>query len=131
MIAVLLAAALFAQTPPSLTGLWAARRDFGPYVRGDLVIEKGGGEWRADIAGRAAAVARKGDAVSFELPNHEGAFRGAMHGDAIVGHWLQPNGSASGYSYATPVTLVKQSPSRWRGVVTPIDDHMTFFLQVA
>jgi CubicO group peptidase (beta-lactamase class C family) len=129
MLALMFAAALFAQTPPPMTGLWAARRDFGPYVRGALEIEKAGAAWRAQIAGRTADVTRKGDVVTFELPNGEGSFRGAMRGEEIAGHWIQPAGGV-GWSFATPVTLVKQSPSRWRGMVTPIDMHMTFYLQV-
>jgi CubicO group peptidase (beta-lactamase class C family) len=129
MLALMFVATLFAQTPPTMTGLWAARRDFGPYVRGVLEIETTGAVWRAQIAGRTADVRRKGDTVVFELPNGEGSFRGAKRGDEIDGHWIQPTGGV-GWSFATPVTLVKQSPSRWRGIVTPIDMHMTFFLQV-
>src|SRR6266849_2533243 len=70
-------------------------------------------------AGRG--VRGEGRSVTFTLPNGEGSFRGEVRGDRIVGHWIQP-------WFATPVTLVRVSPSRWRGTVAPLDEHMTLFL---
>ncbi|MEA2165950.1 MAG: hypothetical protein QOK37_4077 [Thermoanaerobaculia bacterium] len=115
---------------PSLSGLWAARLDFGPHVRGTLDIDRDGPEWRASIAGRTAAVKMSEGSVSFALPNDEGSFRGTMRADRITGHWIQPRGSETGSLFATPVTLTKRGASRWRGAVAPVDDHMTFYLRM-
>ena len=112
---------------PQVTGLWVARRNFGPDVRGPLVIDHS----RAFIAGREADVKIAGANVSFALPNGEGSFRGEIRGANIEGHWIQPTGVEIGTPFATPVTLTRKSPARWEGIVTPIDDHMTLFLTIA
>jgi CubicO group peptidase (beta-lactamase class C family) len=112
---------------PQLTGLWVARRNFGPDVRGPLVIDHG----RASIAGREADVKISGENVSFALPDGEGSFRGIIRGTSIEGHWIQPPGVETGTPFATPVTLARKSPTVWEGVVTPIDDQMTLFLTIS
>jgi len=113
-----------------LVGLWAAKRRFGPEVRGTLTIERDGGVWRAEIAGRMAAARRDDAHLSFELPDREGAFRGELKGGRILGHWIQPRTVADGSRYATPVTLDQRTPGRWRGTVAPLDDAMTFYLPI-
>jgi CubicO group peptidase (beta-lactamase class C family) len=110
-----------------LTGLWTARRDFGPAARGPLRIDHG----QAEIAGRTAPVTADGARVSFALPNDEGSFRGSVRGDRIAGYWIQASGASFGMRYATPVTLARRGPARWGGTVAPLDDHMTLFLSVA
>lgn len=123
---MLLASTTFAEAP-SLAGLWAARRDFGPEVRGTLTITADG---NASIAGRSATSTIKSRAISFALPNDEGSFRGQIRGDRIEGHWIQPRGVSSGNPTATRVTLMKNALGQWTGTVTPVDDHMTFFMPV-
>jgi CubicO group peptidase (beta-lactamase class C family) len=126
-----IAASAFAQPaldPHALAGLWAARNNSGPDVRGVLTIVREGNDWLAEIAGRSAPVTIENDRVSFQLPAGEGRFRGRTNGQQITGHWIQPN--ATGSEYATPVTLAKHAPHRWQGVVSPIDAHMTLFLPV-
>jgi CubicO group peptidase (beta-lactamase class C family) len=120
---------------PNLAGLWAAQRDFGPDVRGSLEITRDGKAWRADIAGRSAAVSVDGKQIKFALPNDEGSFRGARDGERIIGHWIQPAGILTGQPMVTPVTLTpvtptRVAPARWRGVVTPVEQHLTFYLPV-
>lgn len=111
----------------SLEGLWAGRRHFGPDVRGILLIENG----RAQIAGREALVTIRDGVMAFALPGDEGRFRGQIAGDRVTGHWVQPAGVSTGFEFATPVTLAKQSGNRWRGTVQPIDDRFTAFLPVS
>jgi len=115
---------------PDLSGLWKAEQRFGPDVRGPLSLESGPGGGRAEIAGRSAPVERRGPLVSFALGDDEGAFRGVETGPAIVGHWIQPRVVSAGARYATPVTLTRIGPGRWRGTVTPLDDAMTFYLPI-
>ena len=113
-----------------LAGLWRAKRHFGPEVRGALTIERSAGAWTAQIAGQTAQAAIDHDRLSFELPDGEGAFRGRLKSGRIIGHWIQPRTVASGNTYASPVTLEQLRRDRWRGVVTPLDDEMTFYMPI-
>lgn len=126
------------KTPPDLAGLWCAKLRFGPDLRGTLTIERQGDSWRAEIAGRAAAVKVENRQVSFELPDGQGAFRGRVEssgkasarGARIAGHWIQPRAVTSGLRYATPVILETLDADRWRGDVEPLVDGFTLFLSV-
>jgi CubicO group peptidase (beta-lactamase class C family) len=126
-----LAAAMFVSTllGHELEGLWRAKRNYGPEVRGTLTIQREGEAWRADIAGRTATVRVEKENLSFELPD-EGSFRGRLRNDRITGHWIQPRGMNLGYPYATPVTLERVGTERWRGAVMPADDTFTHFLPI-
>src|SRR3954469_20947198 len=72
-----------------LSGLWSAKKWFGPDVRGRLIIERTGYGLRADIAGREAPVTQKGQELTFELPGKEGSFSGRVEGPLIRGLWLR------------------------------------------
>jgi CubicO group peptidase (beta-lactamase class C family) len=115
-----------------LAGLWEAKCRFGPDIHGTLRIEQVAGDWRAEIAGRSAPVHLAGDALTFELPDGQGTFKGkfAVKRSKIFGHWLQPPRVENGTSYASPVTLANDGQERWRGLVTPLDDEMTLYLMV-
>lgn len=126
--------AAVAQTPPAapadFQGLWAASRQFGPAVRGTLLILQAGSGLRADIAGFSTAVRVEGTLLRFTLPDGKGEFRGHRRGREIVGHWTQPPTRSSGARYATPIVLRQEAPGRWRGEVRPLEDRMTYFLPV-
>ncbi len=89
-------------------------------------MERGSGGWRAEIAGYTASVAVKGDVLQFEIPGG-GGFRGSLKNDRMVGYWIQPGGNLR---FATPVMLRKIDGTRWRGVVAPLDDVMTYFIPI-
>lgn len=80
-----------------LTGLWKAKRRFGPDVRGALIIRQFNGEWRAEIAGCVAAVKMSGDSVAFGLADGNGNFLGKFDArrTKITGHWIQAKTDAS------------------------------------
>jgi CubicO group peptidase (beta-lactamase class C family) len=121
------AAAPAAGTADELAGLWKAKRWFGPFARGPLVIQRSGETYTADMAGRRVPVRVEKGELSFELPNGEGTFRGKLHnGDVLQGHWYPPD-SLSG-KYASPVQLRRDGPNRWSGQVVPFDDVFTFYL---
>jgi CubicO group peptidase (beta-lactamase class C family) len=128
------AQAAAADTPRDLAGLWAAKLRFGPDLRGPLTIERAGGAWTAEIAGRRAAVVADGERLSFELANGEGGFRGRIvsrpRPARVEGHWIQPPTVTHGSRYATPIVLEPQSADRWRGDVAPLDDAFTYFLPI-
>lgn len=109
----------------NLEGLWRAKRVFEIEIAGTMIVEREGDTWRADVAGRNATSNR----LTFDFGEH-GSFRGALHGDRILGHWMQPHSSSGGYPFATPVTLAKDGANRWRGTITPLPDAMTFFLPI-
>jgi len=113
-----------------LVGLWRAKQRFGPELRGALTIERKEGVWSAEIAGRTAPVRMEGERLSFELPGVEGSFKGRLRKAGIVGHWIQPRTATGGSAYASPVLLESQRSGLWRGVVTPLEDEMTFYLPI-
>src|SRR3989440_7282773 len=111
-----LAANAAAQSTPDLPGLWGATRRFGPDTRGPLIIYRTPEGWRADVAGFTVPV--RGDrpaTFAFDLPDGKGSFRN--------GHWIQGGAAA-------PVTLVSDLRRRWRGMVTPLDNRLTFYLPI-
>ena len=121
-----------ADSARALAGLWQAKRRFGPDVRGSLIVKQLNGEWRAEVTGHSTVVQIAGDAISFELPDGNGAFQGKFDARRakIVGHWIQPATVENGTPYASPVTLIKDKQNIWRGDVSPLDDTMTFYLMV-
>jgi CubicO group peptidase (beta-lactamase class C family) len=131
--------AAHAAAPPrdSLVGWWTARLDFHP-VKGELVINRQGGNWRAAIAGMQVSVPYAGDSVRFGLPKNRGSFRGMVSENrkTIDGFWIQPATSDLGglYSqgYATRLTLQRRgsSATEWRGIVEPLAETFTLNLEV-
>ena len=118
------------QDAPDLTGLWAAKVRFGPDIRGPLTLVQEDKAWRADIAGFSVLAVSDGKAVSFELPDGKGKFRGRLNGANITGQWIGQRSQNSGLPFATSVTLESEGPNRWRGVVIPLDDAFTYYLPV-
>ncbi|MFQ5525436.1 MAG: hypothetical protein ACE5GX_04175, partial [Thermoanaerobaculia bacterium] len=111
-----------------LAGLWQARRDFTPEVRGDLRVFEEDGAWRAEIAGFSVAVETQGTNMRFEIPDSRGYFRGGRVGKNIEGHWVQPRTQSNFAPYASPVRLVPTGSGRWRGKVRPLNDTLHFYL---
>jgi CubicO group peptidase (beta-lactamase class C family) len=118
------------QRAPDLSGLWAAKARFGPDIRGPLILLRDGKASRADIAGFVVSARFRGSAVTFELPDGKGYFRGRLSGPNVIGHWTGPRSQNSGLAFATPVTLESDGPDRWRGLLAPLEDEFTFFLPV-
>jgi CubicO group peptidase (beta-lactamase class C family) len=106
-----------------LVGLWKAKRRFGPDARGKLIIQRSGAGYTADMLGFVVPVRVANGELTFELPNHEGSFRGKAQAGRIRGFWF-----ASTVNAATPVTLLPRGPNRWSGEVVPLDDNQTFYL---
>ena len=127
-----------AQTPEPLIGLWAAALDFGPALRGELVLRRQGRHWTATIGDARAEFTAAGNALRFSLAGGRGGFRGRLEGREIRGFWLQPSGETedrqdpggSGQPFATPVTLVRSGAGVWRGTVVPLDDRFRLYLSI-
>lgn len=130
--AALLTTAGFGQNAgkQDLQGLWVAKAHFGPDVRGTLTIRSRGAGLVGEIAGISVPVEQRGKAISFELPDGKGNFRGTRLGTTIEGHWIQSVTRSSGARYATPIVLNADSRGVWQGEVVPMDDRMTYYLPV-
>ena len=118
------------QSDDSLVGLWKAQRWLGAPIRGKLLIIERGGALSADIAGFQLPVRAAGKALSFELPDGKGSFRGTRSGKEIKGQWVQGLTASRGARFSTPVTLRPDGPGRWCGEIVPMDDEMSFYLPV-
>ena len=129
--ALALGASASAQGPaaPKLEGLWVARSVNAP-VRGTLFIIERNGSLSADLAGFAVPVNATSTALSFDLPDGKGSFRGKRVGKEIRGQWIQARLASVGARFSTPVTLHPDGAGRWRGEIVPLDDQMTFYLPV-
>ena len=116
-----------------LIGVWEARRDFGPSLRGPLTITHSGGEWLAEIAGQRTWVKVSGNTLNCAFPAGQGEFHGILNSTPgeIRGHWIQPATASAGLRYSSPVTLTAFGKDRWRGQVVPLEADFTFFLDVS
>ena len=126
-------AAAAQEAPPAtiqdLSGLWAAKKRFGPEVRGPLLIEREPDGLRAEIKGRSARVVQNGSDVRFDLPGDEGGFSGRFEGSGIIrGHWARPSSPVSYGRAASPVVLKSIGPGRWTGTIDPGEDSFTFYI---
>src|SRR6185312_15953522 len=107
-----------------LSGLWSAKKWFGPDVRGQLIIERTSHGLLADIAGREAPVTQKGQRLTFELPGKEGSFSGRFEGPGLIrGLWLRKDRPS-----ASPVMLKADKSGQWLGAVDPGEDAFSFYL---
>lgn len=135
-IAATMFALLFATigSANELAGLWKAKERFGPDTRGTLVLQRNGGVYTADMAGRSVPVSTANGELTFTLPNGDGAFRGKLDGKGVIsGRWLrfgtqlyrlQNNAAVSAFA----VVLKPDGPNRWRGDVPASEDAFTFYL---
>jgi CubicO group peptidase (beta-lactamase class C family) len=110
----------------ALVGIWSAEASFGPAVHGDITIDGRRDPWRAVIGDVTVPVSRNMLPIEFRLPGGAGEYRGSE----TRGQWIQPQGVVHFSSYATPVDLRPSGPSTWTGRLTPLDDHVTFYVLV-
>src|ERR1051326_8597312 len=106
----------------AMVGLWKAQRWLKPHLRSTLIIQRSGGAYTADLAGRVIPVTVQGRELSFQVPSLRGSFRGKVEATEIAGYWYQPN--------AIPVRLHKVDANRWMGTVETIETTLTFYLLV-
>lgn len=128
-LALLLIVAASAASADELEGLWKAKRWFGPFARGPLVIQQTGATYTADIMGWRLPVRVDNGELSFALPNGQGSFRGKLQADGVIlGQWNPPSSVHQIFQYASPVQLKPDGPQRWSGQVVPFEDVFTFYL---
>ena len=121
-----------ASLPPTLEGVWEAKRDFGPAIRGTLDIARSNDNWSAQISQYNQNVVVHNGHLSFELPASQGSFVGHLDKDDLIyGHWIQPPTVNDGASFNSPVVLRPNGKDRWRGEVSPLEDEWTLYLVVS
>src|SRR5262245_42120192 len=128
-VALIVAPLAASASPNALAGLWTAKRWFGPYARGPLVIRRVGSSYTADMVGHEVPIRVEQGELVFDLPGKQGTFRGKFAGAELQGHWY-PGREMRGFSHATPVRLKSDGSNRWSGDVVPYDDIFTFHLFV-
>lgn len=111
-----------------LSGLWMAKRRFGPDAGGTLIVRRMGGDYMADIAGEVVPVRLDGKALSFALTGDRGAFEGRFEGKAIRGHWIRPGTPPNISRSASAVLLRADGAGHWIGDARPLQDAFTFYL---
>ena len=137
VLLMLAPAAASAQASDPVIGLWGTQLDFGPRLRGELILRHAGGTWSANLAGARTSFAASGADIAFHFDSGDG-FRGRRLGRNIEGFWLQPTGETedsrdpggSGQRFATPITLRPAGPGQWRGAVVPLDRRFTLWLSL-
>ena len=112
-------------------GFWVSRSRSAPAPASTLEIVREGGSGRASLDGAAAAVAFRGNEISFTLADR-GRFRGRLvdRGHAIRGFWTQgARTSDSSRPFADFVLLSAAGANRWRGEVRPLEDVFTLYMR--
>jgi CubicO group peptidase (beta-lactamase class C family) len=124
---------LLADTPNELTGLWKAKKRFGPDARGTLIVQRSGRTYTADMVGRIIQISNTNGELTFTLATG-GTFRGKLDDKGVIrGHWYRPGTPVNGADRTTPVNafpvvLKPDAPNRWRGNVDASEDAFTFYL---
>ena len=130
VLTLLFIAARASAQDSSLTGLWASKRWFGPEVRGELRLQRVGGDWRSRVGSRDASVHFSRDSVRVDVPGG-GTFTGRLStkGDSVIGQWVQAPAYNFG-RYTSPLVLTRCGADCFRATVVPLEDTFTFFMNV-
>jgi CubicO group peptidase (beta-lactamase class C family) len=123
-----LALAADAKASADLTGLWQAKRRFGPDLRGPISITRSGSDWRAEIDGRTADGHASAGSVTCDFGKNRGRVQLTVDSRQFIAYawWIQPPGDV-----ATPIPLRVFSATEWRGSVTPLEARVTLYLPLA
>ena len=114
-----------------LLGLWAAKRDFTPEVRGTLSLRASEKALRAEVHGFSLPVSvDEAGVMRFRLTDGEGYFEGRKSPDGaeITGHWVQPRTFGGFARFASPVLLAREANDVWVGNIEPLQDPIHLFL---
>ncbi len=120
-----------AHADQELAGLWQAQKNFGPQVRGNLIITRDSNNWSADIAGYSMAfnVGPEGH-FSFTVPGDRGRFEGRVDARKLAGHWTQPAPIQVGQRMSSPVHFSSTGKNKWSGEVIPRESEYTLFMPI-
>lgn len=128
-IAVVLCLVASLALADDLSGLWKAKKRFGPDAHGPLLIERTNAGYVADFGGRRFALKNDAGELTFTLPNDGGGFHGGklQANGTILGYWSRAATPVAGL-HGEAITLTPVAPQRWRGMVAPLEDTFTFYL---
>lgn len=119
-------------TDSALIGLWGIDTAFGPDLRGTIVIPgTGPTTWIAKIGGVEVPSEWTGHGWRFTFPDSSTLDAGVpVPGQPLAGFWIQPPGNLGWFATPLPVTLVWSPQPVLHGVVTPLDQRFTLYLNI-
>jgi CubicO group peptidase (beta-lactamase class C family) len=114
-----------------LSGLWKAKRFFGPDERGTLILQRTSRGWFAEFVGRRFAVEVKDGVLSFALPADRGSFRAKLNSDRSLsaGQWFQPESPVEP-PFGSNIVFRQKSEEQWEGEVQPVLSQFTLYLML-
>lgn len=117
----------------SIEGLWGAETRIGIPVSGMLTVDGRNGYWKATIAGYDVPATLEGNRLTFNLPNHQGAFRGRFDtvSHFLQGEWIQPGGLLLDAQYATPLHFHLVSSGAWQAEVVPLEQRLSVYVLIS
>ena len=116
----------------ALIGLWGIDTVFGPKIKGPITLTgTGPTTWVAKIAGLEVPSQWTGHGWTFAFPDSSRFDVGVpVTGRPLVGFWIQPRGALGWHATPVPVTLVWSPQPVLHGIVEPLDDHVSIYLDI-
>ena len=116
----------------ALIGLWGIDTVFGPKIKGPITLTgTGPTTWVAKIAGLEVPSQWTGHGWTFAFSDSSRLDVGVpVTGRPLVGFWIQPRGALGWHATPVPVTLVWSPQPVLHGIVEPLDDHISIYLDI-
>lgn len=120
------------QSGAGLVGLWGIDTTFGPRLRGPIVIPgTGPTTWVAQVAGVEVPSEWTGHGWRFVFPDSSRLEANVpVPGQPLAGFWTQPRGNLGWFVTPLPVSLVWSPQPVLHGVVEPLDDRFSLYLDI-
>ncbi len=120
------------QSGSALIGLWGIDTVFGPDLRGPIVIPATGPTtWIAKIGGLEVPSTWTGHGWRFTFPDSSRLDAGVpVVGRPLAGFWTQPPGPLGWFASPVPVEIVWSPQPVVHGVVVPLDQRMSIYLNI-
>jgi CubicO group peptidase (beta-lactamase class C family) len=117
--------------PSGIVGLWSAIEEYGPAIRGPVHVDGRAPAWKARVGGAWVDAEHSGSDVRFSVLD-SGAFRGVVADDkrTIRGHWTHHGGLLLNATFASPIELVADRVSLWKGAVETIDTSLRYYVDI-
>ena len=108
------------------------RHSLGPKIKGPITLTgTGPTTWVAKIAGLEVPSQWTGHGWTFAFPDSSRLDVGVpVTGQPLVGFWIQPRGALGWHATPVPVTLVWSPQPVLHGIVEPLDDHISIYLDI-
>ncbi len=117
----------------NLAGIWRAKRDLGPALRGPVTINFKNEVWQADVGGSSAIGQVNENHILFDFGTERGQLRVETKDTVLeaTAFWIQPPGAWLGRPFVSPISMKPTSAAAWEGTLRPYNDTVTFYLIVS